>query len=241
LDRAVTALEVADLTVAYDGRPAVRDVSFQVAAGEALAVIGPNGAGKTSVIDAITGFVPYRGRIIVAGESVDGRPPHERVARGLGRTFQAVELFSDFTVRDNVAVSPLSSEASVGSALRLTGLASIADRRAGSLPRATQSVVGLARALGSAPRVILLDEITAGLGSPARSELTNRIREVLSSGTALVVVDHDLAFVEELCGMAVVLVAGEVIARGAPADVCRDERVIGAYLSRARYDADRPR
>ena len=237
----MNALEVANLTVAYAGRRAVRDVSFGVAAGEALAVIGPNGAGKTTVIDAISGFVPYRGRVLVAGESVDDRPPHQRVARGVARTFQSVELFSDLSVRENVAVSPLSTEASVDAALLLTGLDGLGEHRAGSLPRAVQPIVGLARALGCAPRVILLDEVAAGLGASARPALAERLRGVLSSGIALVVVDHDLGFVEELCDTVAVLVGGEIIACGAPAEVRRDERVIGDYLARAGGAASRTR
>lgn len=220
----MTALEVAGLTVAFGGRLALRDVSIAVAAGEAVGVVGPNGAGKTTLIDAVSGFVPYQGRVLVAGQSVDRCPPHERVERGIARTFQSVELFDDLSVGDNVAMSPMSTRSSIAAALALTGLDAVADRRAGSLARSLRNLAGLARALATGPRVLLLDELAAGVSAPARSSLLCQLREVMSSGVSLVVVDHDVELIDDLCTQVVALDAGAVIARGESGDLRGRER-----------------
>lgn len=220
----MSALEVIGLHVTFGGRLAVRDLSLQVDAGEALGVIGPNGAGKTTMIDAVTGFVRYQGSVLIAGTSIDGCPPHERVARGIARTFQAVELFDDLTVRENLAVSPMSSRPSIARALALTGLVGVAEHRAGDLTRPVRTVVGLARAIAATPAVILLDEIAAGLPASARSAMLHQLHDVMASGTALVVIDHDREFIERLCSRVIAMDAGAITADSQRDDVHRGER-----------------
>jgi ABC-type branched-subunit amino acid transport system ATPase component len=212
------------MNVTYGRHAALHDVSLRIPVGEALGVIGPNGAGKTTLIDAITGFVPYDGTVLVGGEAVDGLAPHLRSARGIARTFQSIELFDDLDVRENTAVNPRATHDAVEAALAATDLISDASRMAGALPRATQRLVGLARALASAPALLLLDEIGSGLDATEREALARRLRDIVSSGTALLMVDHDVEFVEAVCGDVIVLDAGEVVPRSLPGRRSTGER-----------------
>jgi sulfate-transporting ATPase len=231
----MSALEVTGVTVMLGGRTVLHDVEMRVEAGEGVGVVGPNGAGKTTLIDAVTGFVPYRGRVRLRGEPLDRLGPHERAARGLVRTFQGVETFDDLSVRENVAVSPTTTPASVAWALAVTGLRHEADRLARELPRSARTMVGLARAVATSPRVLLLDELAAGIDESVRSTLVRVITDVKTSGTAVVVIDHDLAFVEAVCPRVMNLLDGEMTPAVGPA-----RAVVSPARRQPRHSSDGP-
>ncbi|MEY3360715.1 MAG: hypothetical protein RL531_434 [Actinomycetota bacterium] len=242
----VHALRVDELTVSYGGVLAVDGVSLTVAPGEIVGLIGPNGAGKTSLIDAVTGFTPARGRVQVRGAPIDGLTPHRRARAGLARTFQSVELFDELTVEENLRVaasdprwwSPFVDAVrprdrhheDVRWALDAVGLADAGDAMPTELPAGRTRLVGLARALVRRPAVLLLDEPAAGLDTGESASLGVRIRAVADSGVAVLLVDHDMSLVLSVCDRVSVLDFGRIIATGTPAAVRDDPRVIEAYL-----------
>jgi len=240
-------LETLGLTTRYGGVVANDDVSLRVRAGAVTGLIGPNGAGKTSFVDAVTGFTPSIGEVLLDGAPVNGLAPHERARRGLARTWQSLELFDDLTVRENLQVAALRLTArsmlgdlvwpgrrrvaaDPGDALALLGLGEIADRRPASLSLGQQKLVGVARALAAGPRCLLMDEPAAGLDTRESAELGQRLRAVAERGTAVLLVDHDMGLVLDVCTYIYVLEFGHVIAEGTPAQVRADRRVIEAYL-----------
>lgn len=244
------ALEVRGLGVTYGGIAAVSDVSLEVAPGELVGLIGPNGAGKTTTIDAITGFVPSRGSVRVAGADLTGSSPHRRVRAGLARTWQAVELFEDLTVAEHLRVAAPSSglrdlladlvrpRRDVRSGgrdldrriLESLELAGVADVVVADLPHGTQKLVGVARALATDPTVLLLDEPAAGLDADEGREFGGRLRGLAAEGLSIVLVDHDVELVMSICDRVVVLDFGSVIASGTPELIRADRRVQEAYL-----------
>jgi len=227
-------------------------VDLQVEPGQLLGLIGPNGAGKTTFIDAISGFVSYRGTVLVDGRDLSGKAPHERARRGLARTWQSVELFDDLTVRENVAVAAehrsawaalwgvVSSSSDhmerVGTALQVFGLERRGDAMPSELSQADRKLVGVARALAATPRLLCLDEPAAGLDSLESEALGRHLREIADRGTATLLVDHDMGLVLSISDYVVVLEFGEVIAQGTPNAVRRDPSVIRAYLGSAEAD-----
>jgi branched-chain amino acid transport system ATP-binding protein len=217
------ALEVRGLRVRFGATDVVAGLHLDLPAGTVTGLIGPNGAGKTTALEAISGLVPAAsGRILLNGTPVDHLPTHRRARLGLARTFQSQELFEDLTVAENLAVA-----GGVGGDGRLPVQLSHAER----------SDLALDRALAARPAVLLLDEPAAGLDAAGRARLTQRLRDVAAGGTAVLLVDHDTPLVLEVCGRVTVLDAGRVIAEGTPAEVRADERVVAAYLGRARGGA----
>jgi branched-chain amino acid transport system ATP-binding protein len=241
------ALSVRDLTVEYGGLVANDGVTLEVAAGTVVGLIGPNGAGKSTFVDAVSGFVPYRGTVALNGRSVDGLAPHRRARLGLTRTWQSAELFTDLSVRANVevahvTVTPWSFLRDLVSPraprdgdridviLDTLGLRDVQHSLPAELSLGQRKRLGVARALAGSPVVTLLDEPAAGLDLTERRELGQQIRVLAETGFGVLLIEHDVDMVLSICDSVVVLDFGAVIASGSPESVRRDPRVAEAYL-----------
>jgi ABC-type branched-subunit amino acid transport system ATPase component/ABC-type branched-subunit amino acid transport system permease subunit len=240
-------LEVEDLSVSFGGLRAVDGVALQVPSGSIVGLIGPNGAGKSTLIDAVTGYLPdVGGAIRFGGQPIERLRAHQRARRGLARTFQTLELFDDLSVRENVLVA---SERSrwwtplvdlvryqagethrVDWALDLVGISDVADAFPTQLSQGQRKLVSVARAIASEPRLVLLDEPAAGLDSAESAEFGDRLRELPAHGIDVLLVDHDMSLVLNLCDQIWVLDFGRVIAQGTPREIRDNHAVIGAYL-----------
>jgi ABC-type branched-subunit amino acid transport system ATPase component len=243
-----TLLDISDLVVRYGGVNAVDRVSLTVEPGTVVGLIGPNGAGKTTLVDALTGFVPTaQGTITFDGARIDDLPAHERARRGVVRTFQSIELFEDLTVRENVlaaaertrwwslfadVVTPARgvAPADVDWALSLFDLDETADRLPSVLSLGQRKLVGVARALASRPKLLLLDEPAAGLDTGESQILGMHLRGVLDHGITVLLVDHDMALVLGVCDTLWVLDYGRLIAHGTPEEIQHNADVVTAYL-----------
>jgi branched-chain amino acid transport system ATP-binding protein len=244
-------LDISELVVRYGGVNAVDRVSLTVQPGTVVGLIGPNGAGKTTLVDALTGFVPAaQGTITFDGGRIDDLPAYERARRGVVRTFQSIELFEDLTVRENVlaaaertrwwslfadAVAPSrgAPPEDVEWALSLLDLDDTADRLPSVLSLGQRKLVGVARALASRPKLLLLDEPAAGLDTGESQILGNHLRGVLDHGITVLLVDHDMALVLGVCDTLWVLDYGRLIAHGTPDEIQRNADVVNAYLGTA--------
>jgi len=231
-------LEVEDLARRFGGVQAVADLSFQVRAGEILGVIGPNGSGKTTTFNLITGlYRPDRGFVRFAGEDITGLRSYAVCSRGICRTFQVAKPFRELTVLRNVLMGTLlrHSNPAVASkraedVLRLVGLEGRAESVAGSLTTIDQRRLEVARALGTEPRLLLLDETMAGLTPTEVEQAIRLIAGLRSQGLTVVVVEHVMRAVMSLSDRIVVLNQGMKIAEGSPKEISSDPRVIQAYL-----------
>ena len=241
-----TVLEVRDLRKSFDGVQALAGVSFEVAAAERVALIGPNGAGKTTCFNVIDGqLAPDGGTVRLHGTRIDGLPPR-RVARlGVGRTFQVAATFPSMTVRENVAVALLAVRGVDGAMARSTkaaqreadavlarlGLAALAHAHCASLAYGDAKRVELALALAQAPRLLLMDEPTAGAGAAARDDVMRAVADATrDAGTAVLFTEHDMDVVFAHADRVIVLDRGAIIAAGTPAQIRADARVQAAYL-----------
>jgi len=237
-----TQLSLDGVTKRFGGVAALLNVSFEVVQGEVLGIIGPNGAGKTTLLNCISGV--YRldgGDIRWDGTSIAGLPPH-RVARlGIGRTFQIVKPFQSMTVRENVAVGalfgseqarlqPSAAFARADEVLEIVGLASRRSLRVSSLTIPDRKRLEVARALATRPRLLLLDEVMAGLNPVEVDEALEIVREVHRSGVTIVLIEHVMRVIIGVCERTVVLDLGQLLAQGPPQEVLKDQRVIEAYL-----------
>jgi branched-chain amino acid transport system ATP-binding protein len=250
-------LEAQGLTRRFGGVVAVDQVSLQVDEAELVGVIGPNGAGKSTLFHLITGhLLPERGSVRLGGEDVTGLTADRRARRGMAIAFQAVRLFRGMTVLENVMVGAhawthhgfLSAfvrlpaqrreeraiHAEAVAALLRVGLEDQADRLAESLPIGQQRAVQVARALCGRPRLLLLDEPASGLRAAERERLAHLLETLRAEGLAMLLVEHDVAFVTRLASRITVMDRGRVIAQGKPTDIRRDPTVIGAYLGQER-------
>ena len=228
LDRRPAVLRVADLSVAFGGVRALREVSIVVGEGELVGLIGPNGAGKTTLVDAVSGFVGYTGRVELAGADLSGLPPYERARRGLGRTWQSTELFDDLDVQENLTVAARGGP--TARALALVGMDWAAEAMPAQLSMGQRKLVGVARALAARPRLLCLDEPAAGLDTRESAELGACLRGLADQGQSMLLIEHDMGLVLGICDRVVVLEFGQVIADGPPAVVRTDPQVIAAYL-----------
>ena len=237
----MAVLEAHDLNVRFGEHHAVRDVSLAVEAGSIVGLIGPNGAGKTTTFNALSGVQACTGRVVLDGVDVSSAPPHRRARLGLTRTFQRLEVFGSMTAYDNIRTAAEITAGGRRALLRrareradgvvdLLGLGHVADRRADALPTGQARLVELGRALATEPKVVLLDEPASGLDEVETGRLAEVLTSVVDDGLAVLLVEHDMDLVMDLCSTICVLDFGSAIAFGSPEQVRADERVRDAYL-----------
>jgi branched-chain amino acid transport system ATP-binding protein len=234
-------LETTGLSRHFGGVDAVADVSFSVDEGTVLGVIGPNGAGKTTLINLITGHLkPSRGKVAIDGRDVTGQKPWAIARARVARTFQIVKPFRNLTVRENVAIGSMFGPERSGSApeaieqadeaLERVGLLDKADLTPGDLSVADARRLELAKALAMRPRLLLLDEVMAGLRPAEIEPALDLIRSLRDEGVTVLVVEHVMKAIMAVSDEVLVMHEGTELTRGAPDDVVKDERVIEAYL-----------
>jgi len=231
-------LSLEHVTKRFGGLTAVRDVTLEVRAGDLLGVIGPNGAGKTTLFNLIGGYYrPDEGRIVFEERDVTGQPAHAIAMLGLTRTFQIVKPFGSLSVLDNVMIGALTRRASTRQAradaervIDLCGLGPHAAARARALPLALRKRLEVARALATQPKLLLLDEVMAGLNATELAGMVDLVRRLHAEGLTLIVIEHIMAAMMRLAQRIVMLHHGEKIAEGTPREIASDRRVIDAYL-----------
>jgi branched-chain amino acid transport system ATP-binding protein len=222
----------------FGGLVAVKNVFLKIDGNELVGLIGPNGAGKTTLFNVISGYyAPSEGRVVFAGHDLKGWKPHRITRMGLCRTFQLTRPFSHLSLLDNALVGALCHERQPKAArevaewaLEQVGLSHRAADLAQGLPIGLRKKLELARALATKPRLLLLDEVMGGLSVPEVWEMSATIARIHASGIGVVLIEHVMAAVMCLCQRIFVLNHGELVATGTPAEVCKDRRVIEAYL-----------
>jgi len=241
-------LKVTGLKKSYGAIQAVRDVSFEVMPGEIFGVIGPNGSGKTTLFNSMLGQIrPDEGRIALKGQDVSHLPPLELNRRGVGRTFQTLQVFGKMSVRDNLIVAAQEHQGSMFSRMFAPGdsglgqkadelidlfrIRHVADKPAGSLSYGQQKLVDIAMAFMSEPALVLLDEPCAGVNPSLVGGISTLLKELNARrGGSFVVIEHNMDFVMDLCHRIMVMVEGTVMAIGTPAEIRANKAVLDAYL-----------
>jgi branched-chain amino acid transport system ATP-binding protein len=232
----MSALEVRDVTVRFGGRLALQDVDLDAEAGEITGLIGPNGAGKTTLFNVVCGLqAPLQGRVRINGQDVTKLAPFKRARRGLARTFQRLEPFGLLTVHENVALAADAArrpdpDAITDELLGRLGIGDLASQRADRLPTGQARVLELARALATDPKVLLLDEPASGQDEHETATFRTVLREVAAGGVAVLLVEHDVQLVMDVCTRIHVLDLGQILASGTAVEVQQDEAVLAAYL-----------
>jgi branched-chain amino acid transport system ATP-binding protein len=248
----MSLLEVRSVSKHFGDLIAVEGVSLNVEKGELRAIIGPNGAGKTTFFNMISGFFPpTKGDIVFDGEVVTRLPVSARVARGMARTFQITEIFPELSVRENVRIAQESADGfrlhmwvsraetarvmrEVDELLAQVGLSSKADRLVGELSHGDQRAAEIAMALALRPRLLLLDEPTAGMGEQETYQVAGLIRRLhRNSAYTIVLIEHDMRVVFNLADRITVLAEGRMLADGTPQEIAADPHVQAAYLGKA--------
>jgi branched-chain amino acid transport system ATP-binding protein len=234
-------LEVQDVTVRFGGNIALDQVSLDAEPGVVTGLIGPNGAGKTTLFNVITGLLPpNQGKVRLAGDTLNRLSPTKRARRGLARTFQRLELFSLLSVRENIRVAadvrrgwsrdkddPVEV---VDRIIDRVGLTAVADARVDSLPTGQCRLVELGRCLATKPEVLLLDEPASGQDENETVAFAALLRDLAAGGMTVVLVEHDVRLVMDVCSRVHVLDFGRLIAAGTPAEIQTDQAVLSAYL-----------
>jgi branched-chain amino acid transport system ATP-binding protein len=247
----MSLLEVRKVSKSFGSLAAVRDVSLAVEKGELRAVIGPNGAGKTTFFNLISGFFPpTAGSIVFEGVDITAMPADRRVVLGMARTFQITEIFPELSVAENVRIGAevaagyrlrpwlgraeaAALRARIDEVLALTGLAAKAERMVGELAHGDQRAAEIAMALALKPRLLLLDEPTAGMGDQETYEVTQLVRRLHRGGNlTIVLIEHDMRVVFHLADRITVLDQGRLLAEGSPKEIAANEAVQAAYLGK---------
>jgi len=250
-------LETRGLTIRFGGNLAVSDVNLAVDGGTVTGLIGPNGAGKTTTFNMICGVLaPTSGSVILDGHDVSKLGTHKRARRGIGRTFQRLEVFSSMSVRDNILVgceirqgwarstpagrqllapegADLTADDEVELLMDRLGLTESADVRVGQLSTGRARLVELGRALAIRPRVLLLDEPASGLDDTETEEFGELLRHLAAAGLSILMVEHDVPLVMKVCSQIFVLDFGRIIASGSALEIQQNESVLNAYLGSA--------
>ena len=248
----MSLLDVRNVSRHFGSLVAVKDVSMSVAPGELVAVIGPNGAGKTTFFNLISGFFPpTQGTIAFDGADITALAPHERVTLGIARTFQITEVFPELSLEENIripvevaaglrlrptvsAAEAANVRARVAELMQMGGLSSKAGRLAGELPHGDQRATEIMMSLALNPRLLLLDEPTAGMGDQETYDISRLIRRLhRDHKLSIVLIEHDMRVIFNLADRIIVLAEGAVLAMGTPAEIAADERVQAAYLGKA--------
>ena len=240
-ERHLVELVLNSVSKRFGGVYAVEDVSVTFRTGEVVGLIGPNGAGKTTLLNIISSALPLdKGEISLDGQRIENLGPRKCAIAGIGRTFQNIRLFKDLTVRQNLEVARSAAgrrRAGAAKTIRLDeildelGISGVARRKAGELPYGHQRRVEVARALALSPNFLLLDEPTAGMVEGESEELVASIRRLRDwMGCGIVIIDHDLHFITNVCEQVYVLDHGRLIAAGAPSVIREDPKVAEVYL-----------
>ncbi|WP_332118374.1 ABC transporter ATP-binding protein [Azorhizobium caulinodans] len=233
-------LALEGVSVRFGGLLALSNISFSVEKGEILGLVGPNGAGKTTLFNSISGLVRARGRISVGGQDITGLPLHRRAKAGIGRTFQIPQPMHHLTVRENLTVAQVfgagrNDPARIDEILEVMQLSHKADADAATaLALQELKRLEIAKALATEPRLLLLDEVLAGLESNAKRSFMLKLKELHALfGLTIVIVEHDIETISNLCTRAVVLNFGQLIADGTPAEVFNNPAVVESYTGAA--------
>ena len=231
-------LDVRTMSKSFGGLKAVSEASLTVSEGSIVSLIGPNGAGKTTLFALISGFLkPDSGAVTFNGAAITGQRPHQICHKGLVRTFQVVQPFAGLTVRENIAVGAhtrvagrAAALAAAGEIAQLVGMGAQLDKSAGDLTIAGRKRLELARALATGPKLLLLDEVMAGLNATEIADLVAVVRKIRDSGVTIFLIEHVMQAVMSLSDYTYVLNHGAMIAEGQPSQVTKDPNVIEAYL-----------
>ena len=232
-----------DVSVQFDGLRALSNVTLAVPRGRITGLIGPNGAGKTTLINALTGFQPIdAGAVMLEGEAVDGIPAHQLRRKGIARTFQSGRLFRDLRVVDNLEVTGVGlgqvrrhAIAEAERVMAWLGISHLSDTIAGALPYTDERRVAIGRAIMRTPRYLLLDEPAAGMSEHESQDLADIIKRIAGEfGVGVLLIEHNIGLVLELCERIFVLDSGEIIEVGPPGQICNSDAVRHAYMGTQR-------